>query len=69
MIPAKRRVCLLASPIIVCYTEALLTINYIYGLNLTDEELPEETENGIHLKEIGLVKYDYPCVQLAVQVH
>lgn len=68
MMPSKRHFCLLISPLIVCYTEALLTVGYIYGFNLTDEELPSETESGYKLEEIGLVKYEYPCVHLAVQI-
>ena len=68
MIPSKRRFCLSVSPLIVCYTEALLTINYIYGFNLDDDELPASTDGGYKLEEIGLVKYDYPCVHLAVQI-
>ena len=68
MIPAKRHFCLSVSPLIVCYTEALLTINYIYGFNLTEDELPETTDSGYKLEEIGLVKYEYPCVHLAVQL-
>ena len=68
MMPKKRHVCLVVSPIVVCYTEALLALNYIYGLNLTEEELPEETDGGYHLGEIGLVRHDVPCAHLGVQI-
>ena len=68
MMPKKRHVCLMVSPIVVCYTEGLLALNYIYGLNLTDEELPQETDGGYHLNEIGLIKYEVPCAHLSVQI-
>jgi hypothetical protein len=32
------------------------------------KELPEES-SGIKLEEIGLKKFTYPCLQLALQVH
>ena len=66
MLPQSRKCCLLCSPAIVCYGEVLLIIQFVYGMNL--KELPEES-NGIRLAEIGLKKFPYPCLQLALQVH
>ena len=68
MLPEKRRFCLGVSPLIVCYAEALLTMQYVYGFNLTDTELPTETSTGYKFKEIGLVRYNYVCLHLGLQV-
>ena len=68
MVPKPQRVCLPASPVILAYAECLLIIQYIYGFNLNDQELPTVTSGGITLSQIGLVKYNYPCTPLAVQV-
>ncbi|XP_061162541.1 piezo-type mechanosensitive ion channel component 2-like [Saccostrea echinata] len=65
MVPQSRKACLLCSPLIVFYGEALLIIQFVYGMNL--KELPEES-NGIQLAEIGLKKFKYPCLQLALQI-
>nr|QZA74858.1 piezo [Platynereis dumerilii] len=67
MTPQKRQVALVGSPIIVFYAESLLIIQYIYGLALKDEELPTETSSGYNFKEIGLMRYKYPCIPLAIQ--
>lgn len=68
LIPQKRAVCLRCSPLIVLYAVCLLTICYIYGFKLTDDELPVQNANGYKFKEIGLIKYDYQCLPLGVQV-
>ncbi|XP_078337037.1 piezo-type mechanosensitive ion channel component 2-like isoform X2 [Crassostrea virginica] len=65
MLPQSRKCCLLCSPAIVVYGEVLLIIQFVYGMNL--KELPEES-NGIRLAEIGLKKFPYPCLQLALQI-
>ncbi|XP_056011934.1 piezo-type mechanosensitive ion channel component 1-like isoform X4 [Ostrea edulis] len=65
MVPHSRKAYLLCSPIVVFYGEALLVIQFVYGMNL--KELPEES-NGIKLEEIGLKKFTYPCLQLALQI-
>ncbi|GBO03666.1 hypothetical protein AVEN_80865-1 [Araneus ventricosus] len=52
MSPNSRYVCLRSSPALVFYAEALLLLQYIYGLNLTEEELPSK-----NVGQIGLVKY------------
>jgi piezo-type mechanosensitive ion channel component 1/2 len=67
IVPQKRNLCLRCSPCIVFYAVCLLTIQYIYGFNLNDEELPTFVA-GYHLGEIGLVKYQYPVGPLALQV-
>ena len=69
IIPAgtTRQRALYTSPFLVFYAECLLCLQFVYGLNLTDDELP--TEKGhVNLKELGLVKYTYPCFPLGVQV-
>ncbi|XP_060599283.1 piezo-type mechanosensitive ion channel component 2-like isoform X3 [Ruditapes philippinarum] len=67
MLPNSRRVCYIVSPIILIYAMALLIIQFVYGMNLTDNELPKE-KDGVNLEEIGLKKFKYPCLQLALQV-
>lgn len=66
MVPQSRKACLVCSPAVVLYGEVLLIIQFVYGMNL--KELPEES-NGIKLDEIGLKKFKYPCLQLALQVN
>ncbi len=45
-----------------------IPLQYIYGLDLTDSELPVETSSGYEYSQIGLQKYQYPCLPLAVKV-
>ncbi|XP_070575876.1 piezo-type mechanosensitive ion channel component 2-like isoform X5 [Ptychodera flava] len=66
MIPNSRAACLYSSPFLVFYAECLLIIGYVYGLNLTDDELP--TEGSTNYRDIGLVKHQFPCVHLAVKI-
>lgn len=59
---------LVSSPGLVIYAELLLLAQYIYSLNLTDEELPTEI-NGADLTEIGLQKKpESACVDILVKV-
>ncbi|KAK3085436.1 hypothetical protein FSP39_003276 [Pinctada imbricata] len=67
MVPQSRRACLLCSPVIMLYGECLLLIQFVYGLQLTTSELPSKV-NGVNLEEIGLKRYQYPCLQLGLQV-
>jgi len=67
MVPQKRQLCLRCSPVVVIYAVCLISLQYIYGFSLNDEELPTVV-NGYRLKEVGLVKYSYPVGPLAVQV-
>lgn len=67
MVPKKRQLCLRCSPVVVVYAVCLITLQYVYGFNLNDEELPTEA-NGYNLEEIGLVKYRYPVVPLSAKV-
>jgi len=67
ILPKKRQLCLRCSPIVVVYAICLVTLQYVYGFNLNDNELPT-TANGYNLSEIGLVKYRYPVGPLATQV-
>ena len=67
MVPKKRELCLRCSPVIVIYAICLISLQYVYGFSLNDDELPTVV-NGYQLNEIGLVKYPYPVAQLAIQV-
>lgn len=57
MVPNKRRAMLRSSPFIVIYALFLLLANYIYSLNLNDDELPTAVSTqGINLKQIGFIR-------------
>ena len=58
--PNSRKWCLKTSPLFVLYAVALLCLEFAYGLQLTNEELPEN-------KEIGLIRYPVPVAVLAVK--
>ncbi|XP_046404278.1 piezo-type mechanosensitive ion channel component isoform X3 [Ischnura elegans] len=58
MIPNQRRSLLHCSPFLVAYAELLLVAQYVYGMDLTDDELPPSVE-GINLAQIGFIKPDY----------
>lgn len=51
-----------SSPFLVVYAEFLLLATYLFGMNLTDDELPSNVDvNGINLPQIGFIKYlHYP---------
>ncbi|KAK8725948.1 hypothetical protein OTU49_010567 [Cherax quadricarinatus] len=68
MIPNQRAAMLRCSPFLVVYAELLLVLQYIYCMDLTDDELPSQVE-AVNLGQIGLVKYPYlPCKPLLVKV-
>jgi hypothetical protein len=59
---------LFSSPGLVIYAEFLLLTQYVFSLNLTDEELPQRLE-GLNLGEIGLVKTTVmACFPILVKV-
>lgn len=51
-----------SSPFLVIYAEFLLLATFLFGMNLTDDELPANVAvNGINLPQIGFIKYlHYP---------
>ncbi|XP_035206569.1 piezo-type mechanosensitive ion channel component 2-like isoform X5 [Stegodyphus dumicola] len=66
MCPNSRYACLRSSPALVVYAEALLLLQYIFGLNLNDDELPTFSKN---VAQIGLVKYgDLTYQPLAIKM-
>lgn len=69
IIPNQRANMLRSSPFLVIYAEILLLINYVYGMDLTDDELPSKIETrGISLKQLGIIKYqEYPCAPLLLK--
>ncbi|KAK7084127.1 hypothetical protein SK128_022453, partial [Halocaridina rubra] len=68
MIPNQRAAMLRCSPFLVVYAELLLVLQYIYSMNLTEEELPTKGD-AVNLGQIGLVKYIYlPVKPLLVKV-
>ena len=69
IMPQKEARCLRFSPVVVIYAECLLILQYIYGFDLTNEELPDSLPgSGYRLDEIGIVKYKYPVIPLGVKV-
>lgn len=68
MLPNQRKTMLRTSPFLVVYAEFLLVAQYIYGMNLTDNELPTQIQ-GLNLKQIGFEKYLHlPVKPLLVKV-
>jgi hypothetical protein len=60
VIPNQRKNMLRSSPFLVVYAEFLLLATYIYGMNLTDDELPANVKtSGINLPQIGFIKYTH----------
>ena len=68
LLPQKRAVCLRCMPVVLTYAIALLGMTYIYNLDLNPGVLRTTTPSGYPYSQIGLVKYPYPCLQLAAQV-
>ncbi|XP_043641378.1 piezo-type mechanosensitive ion channel component isoform X1 [Drosophila teissieri] len=75
MIPNQRKAMMRSSPFIVLYAEALLIAQYIYGMDLNNEELPTSVPYlqtaGINLQQIGFERpienQMRPCVPLIVK--
>ncbi|XP_055851574.1 piezo-type mechanosensitive ion channel component isoform X3 [Episyrphus balteatus] len=72
MIPNQRKAMMRSSPFIVFYAELLLIAQYIYGMNLTNDELPSSVNTtGINLQQIGLERPSenqvQPCIPLIVK--
>ncbi|CAH0726071.1 unnamed protein product, partial [Brenthis ino] len=63
----QRSFMLKTSPILVCYAMLLLLAEYIYGMNLTEDELPSNITE-VNLRQIGLGRADgEPCVPLLIK--
>uniref|UniRef100_A0AAG5DE22 Piezo-type mechanosensitive ion channel component n=1 Tax=Anopheles atroparvus TaxID=41427 RepID=A0AAG5DE22_ANOAO len=69
ILPNHRKNMLNSSPFLVIYAELLLLAQYLYGMNLTEDELPTVFEgSGINLEEVGFVRrLEHPCVPLLVK--
>ncbi|XP_033249408.1 piezo-type mechanosensitive ion channel component isoform X10 [Drosophila miranda] len=72
MIPNQRKAMMRSSPFIVLYAEVLLVAQYIYGMDLNNNELPTKvTTAGINLQQIGFERpienHMRPCVPLIVK--
>ena len=69
MIPGSRQACLKSSFALVIYALALLVGQYIYSLNLNNDELPQ-TIGHASLSQIGFKKYyDLSYQPLAIKVN
>ena len=59
---------MVSSPGLVIYAELLLLVQYVYGLQLTDDELPLQDPTGtFDYSELGLKKWEFPCLHLGAQ--
>ncbi|XP_070072167.1 piezo-type mechanosensitive ion channel component isoform X4 [Drosophila takahashii] len=72
MIPNQRKAMMRSSPFIVLYAEVLLVAQYIYGMDLNNDELPTSVPTaGINLQQIGFERpienQMRPCVPLIVK--
>uniref|UniRef100_A0A2M4CXL1 Putative piezo-type mechanosensitive ion channel component 2 n=1 Tax=Anopheles darlingi TaxID=43151 RepID=A0A2M4CXL1_ANODA len=69
IMPNHRKNMLKSSPVLVIYAELLLLAQYLYGMNLTEEELPTVIDgSSFNLEELGFVRrLEYPCVPLLVK--
>ena len=66
--PRKHHTVLFLSPAILTYAIAMMCMQYVYSLQLKDEELPTELAGGFHLAEYGLKKSEHPVYNLLIQV-
>lgn len=67
MVPNKRALMMKCSPFIVFYSMLLVIVQYVYSMDLTEEELPTQI-NGIKVSEIGFIKTDeLSCWHLVVK--
>ena len=67
ILPNQRRSMMRCSPFLVIYAMFLLLAQYIYGMDLTNDELPEEVK-GVNLKQIGFIKVrKLPCEPLFIK--
>lgn len=57
------------SPFVVIYAEFLLIAQYLYCMNLTEDELPSHIDTeGLSLEQIGFIRYtSYPCIPLLLK--
>lgn len=57
------------SPFVVIYAEFLLIAQYLYCMNLNENELPSHVDTtGINLSQIGFIRYKtYPCGPLLLK--
>lgn len=57
------------SPFVVIYAEFLLIAQYLYCMNLTEDELPSHIDTeGLSLEQIGFIRYTTnPCIPLLLK--
>ncbi|VDP85955.1 unnamed protein product [Echinostoma caproni] len=67
--PNSRLACLYASPLIVLYAIVLIVIQYVFGMNLTKQELPQSvTPDGLRLSELGMQRWENAVGALSLQI-
>lgn len=69
IIPNQRKNMHRISPFVVIYAEFLLIAQYLYCMNLTEDELPSHVDTeGLSLEQIGFIRYtSYPCIPLLLK--
>ena len=58
---------MVSSPYLVIYAELLLILQYIYGMNLKDDELPVKS-GQFDFSELGFIRSQYQVIHLGSQV-
>lgn len=68
ILPNQRHSMMRCSPFLVVYAMFLLLAQYIYGMDLTDVELPDQVKD-VNLRQIGFIKTrNLPCEPLFIKV-
>ncbi|XP_065226860.1 piezo-type mechanosensitive ion channel component isoform X3 [Planococcus citri] len=67
MVPNQRQSMLRSSPFLIFYAEFLLLSQFLFGMDLNNDELPSKIFNVDDLKQLGFEKSDFPVVPLAVK--
>lgn len=66
--PNQRHSMMRCSPFLVVYAIFLLLAQYVYGMDLTNDELPDKVK-GVNLRQIGFTRTTkLPCEPLFVKV-
>lgn len=61
VLPKSRKWCLILSPLFLLYGIVLLCLQFVYGMQLNNDEL-------IEYKQVGLVRYSIPCLHLLIKI-
>ncbi|KAA0190319.1 Piezo-type mechanosensitive ion channel component, partial [Fasciolopsis buskii] len=69
IMPNSRLACLYASPAIALCAIVLILIQYMFGMNLPSQELPQSvTPDGLRLSELGMQRWENSIGALSLQI-